>query len=50
MGKLKRFSGVDMDNLKQELSEQNAEKEFEQLDVAENQKECDAITSGCKGS
>ena len=50
MGKLKRFSGVDMDNLKQELNEQNAEQEFEQLKLAEKQKECDALTSGCKGT
>ena len=50
MGKLKRFSGVDMDNLKQEFNEQNAEQEFEQLKLVEKQKECDALTSGCKGT
>lgn len=50
MGKLKRFSGVDMDNLRQEFDEQNAEQEFEKLDVEDNQKECDALTGRCQSA
>ena len=51
MAKLKHYSGVDMtNNYVQEFNEQGAEKAFEQIKVAEKQKECDALTSGCKGS
>ena len=51
MAKLKHYSGVDMINkYVQEFNEQGAEEAFEQIKVAEKQKECDAITGGCKGS
>ena len=51
MSKLKHYSGVDMSkDYVQEFNEQGAEQAFEQIKVAEKQKECDALTSGCKGS
>lgn len=57
MAKLKHYSGVDMTNkvndfatFVKEFDEQGAEQAFEQIKVAEKQKECDALTSGCKGS
>ena len=33
-----------------EFDDQNAEQTVEQIKVAEKQKECDALTSGCEGS
>jgi hypothetical protein len=39
-----------MSEYNKEFDEQNAEQAVEQLKVAEKQKECDALTSGCKGS
>jgi hypothetical protein len=51
MAKLKHYSGVDMSkDYVQEFNEQRAEEELEQIKIAEKQKECDALTSRCKGS
>jgi hypothetical protein len=50
MAKLKHYSGVDMSEYNKEFDDQNAEQTVEQIKVAEKQKECDALTSGCKGS
>ena len=50
MAKLKHYSGVDMSEYKNEFDDQNADQTVEQIKVAEIQKECDALTSGCKGS
>lgn len=51
MAKLKHYSGADMTKeLIKEFDEQGAEQAFEELNVADKQKECDALTSGCKGS
>lgn len=51
MAKLKHYSGVDMTkDYVQEFNEQGAEQAFEQIKIKEKQKECDALTSGCKGS
>jgi hypothetical protein len=51
MAKLKHYSGVDMSkDYVQEFNEQGAEEAFEQIKVAEKQKECDAITGRCQSS
>lgn len=57
MAKLKHYSGVDMTNkvndfatFVKEFDEQGAEQAFEQIKVAEKQKECDAITGRRQGS
>jgi hypothetical protein len=39
-----------MSEYKNEFDDQNADQTVEQIKVAEKQKECDALTSGCKGS
>ena len=51
MAKLKHYSGVDMSkDYVLVFNELRAEEELEEIKVAEKLKECDALTSGCKGS